>query len=290
MDSDQINESTSESMIDDSVSRSREAHRRHGLAFVASAAAHAIIILALVFLLPEIERPHHDWVLAYLVEFDRPATPGRRGGARDARATSPPASAHDASDLKSQSVISSPKPPHAHRRAARAQAEPERAARQTAALTAAPGTGDAAIAARGEESGVPAKAGTPDSRIEEMAAPPLSLDAHGGAGRGDAATGTGSGSSSAHAEYGQNPVPVYPREARRRAEQGTVLLGVEVAADGSVARVVIVRSSGFDSLDESAIDTVRMRWRFVPARRDGTAVDSWCEVPIRFALTEANAQ
>ena len=36
-----------------------------------------------------------------------------------------------------------------------------------------------------------------------------------------------------------------------------------------------------------ALDTVRARWRFVPAQRDGVGVESWCEVPIRFALTEA---
>ena len=84
--------------------------------------------------------------------------------------------------------------------------------------------------------------------------------------------------------------PEFLLQPRRRAEQGTVLLHVQVAADGSVARVEIAESSGFDALDESAIETVRTRWRFVPARREGNAIESWCEVPIRFALTEANAQ
>jgi protein TonB len=78
-------------------------------------------------------------------------------------------------------------------------------------------------------------------------------------------------------------------EARRRAEQGTVLLLVEVGSDGSVERVEIAHSSSFDELDESAVDTVRTRWRFVPARRDGISIESWVRVPIRFALTEARA-
>ena len=259
-------------MTDDGAARLRDAQRRRGLAFVASAAAHAIILFALVLLLPEIERPHHDWVLAYLVEFDRPA---RGASARDARAGSLPAPAHEASALKSPTVISRPKPPHTRQ--------------QTAAITARPVPGPDVIAAR-KESEVPAKAGTSDSRIEVTAVQPPSLNARAGAGRGDAATGNGAGSSSAHVEYGQNPVPIYPIEARRKAEQGTVLLDVEVDADGSVTRVVIAQSSGFDSLDQSAIETVRTRWRFVPARRDGNAVESWCEVPIRFALTEANAR
>src|ERR1700694_4467471 len=71
----------------DYSARSRDAHRRHSLAFIASVAAHAIILVALVFLLPEIARPHHDWVLAYLVEFDQPGTAGRGAGTGDSRAS-----------------------------------------------------------------------------------------------------------------------------------------------------------------------------------------------------------
>ena len=111
----------------------------------------------------------------------------------------------------------------------------------------------------------------------------------GGGGSGGFGGGDGSGSAFAHVEYGRNPGPVYPVEARRRAQQGTVLLRVQVGIDGSVERVEIAQSSGFDMLDDSAVETVRRRWRFVPARRDGIAVESWCQVPIRFALTEASA-
>ena len=38
-------------------------------------------------------------------------------------------------------------------------------------------------------------------------------------------------------------------------------------------------------LDEAAVSTVRAHWRFIPARRDGVAVESRAEVPIRFRLT-----
>ena len=62
-------------------------------------------------------------------------------------------------------------------------------------------------------------------------------------------------------------------------------LHVLVAIDGSVERIEIAESSGFDDLDRSALDTVRKRWRFVPAKRsDGHPVESWVLVPIRFAL------
>lgn len=64
---------------------------------------------------------------------------------------------------------------------------------------------------------------------------------------------------------------------------------VRVGADGSVERAELAESSGFDALDDAALMTVRRRWRFVPARRGGSPVESWVLVPIRFALTEANA-
>ncbi len=115
---------------------------------------------------------------------------------------------------------------------------------------------------------------------------------HGGAGGGSGSgigAGDGGGMFSAHVEYGRNPGPSYPIEARRRAQQGTVLLRIEVAANGSVERVEIAQSSGFEALDASAVETVRARWRFVAAQRDGVPIESWCLVPIRFALTEARA-
>ncbi len=100
--------------------------------------------------------------------------------------------------------------------------------------------------------------------------------------------GTGAGNSAARAEYGENPVPRYPSVARRRAQQGTVTLRVLVAVDGGIKKVELLQSSGVDSLDDSALETVRTQWRFVPARRDGIAVESWVVVPIRFTLTDVS--
>ena len=107
----------------------------------------------------------------------------------------------------------------------------------------------------------------------------------GGAGSAGAADG-GAGddpNSVAHADYARNPPPIYPASARRRDQQGTVTVRVLIAADGSVERAEVAESSGFDSLDDAALDTVRSRWRFVPARHDGLPVESWVLVPIRFA-------
>ena len=128
------------------------------------------------------------------------------------------------------------------------------------------------------------------------AAPPAAAASGGGGNRGGAgsvgAAHGGAGidpNSIAHADYASNPPPVYPSVARRREQQGTVTVRVLVGADGAVERAEVAESSGFDSLDDAALETVRSRWRFVPARHDGLAVESWVLVPIRFALLEANA-
>jgi len=106
--------------------------------------------------------------------------------------------------------------------------------------------------------------------------------ARGGSGGGDGSGGDGSGG--ARVAYGTNPLPPYPLVARRLGKDGVVLLEVLVAPDGRAADVRMIRSSGFAPLDESAVTTVRERWRFVPARRDGVAVESRVTVPIRFRL------
>lgn len=107
----------------------------------------------------------------------------------------------------------------------------------------------------------------------------------GGGGTGDGSGGDGSGGT--RVAYGANPLPPYPIVARRLGKEGVVLIEVLVAPDGSPADVRLVQSSGFTPLDESAVATVRSRWRFVPARRAGVPVASRVTVPIRFRLDRA---
>jgi periplasmic protein TonB len=80
-----------------------------------------------------------------------------------------------------------------------------------------------------------------------------------------------------------NPAPEYPYAARLRGEYGRVLLRVEVLASGDAGKVLVERSSGYDILDQAAVDSVK-RWRFRPARRNGEPVTASVRVPIRFAL------
>jgi periplasmic protein TonB len=86
------------------------------------------------------------------------------------------------------------------------------------------------------------------------------------------------------ADYLSNPKPPYPAASRRLGETGTVHLRVHVSASGEAMKVQIRKSSGYERLDQSALDTVA-RWRFVPARRGDAAVAAWVVVPIVFELT-----
>lgn len=85
------------------------------------------------------------------------------------------------------------------------------------------------------------------------------------------------------APRGDNPKPVYPFGARRRGEQGRVLLRVTVLPTGAASTVSVAESSGSERLDNSALETVR-QWRFRPAHRAGTPIAAEVTVPIRFQL------
>ncbi|GKW24564.1 hypothetical protein PEC311524_21580 [Pectobacterium carotovorum subsp. carotovorum] len=87
----------------------------------------------------------------------------------------------------------------------------------------------------------------------------------------------------ANADYLHNPSPSYPDVAISRGYEGTVLLNVQVRADGKVQTIRIHQSSGYPSLDEAARDTV-VRWSFVPARRGNQPVSGWVVVPVDFSL------
>lgn len=86
-----------------------------------------------------------------------------------------------------------------------------------------------------------------------------------------------------NADYLHNPRPDYPHQAKRMGWEGRVVLRVEVLSNGSVGAVSVAKSSGHELLDEAALEAVR-HWKFVPAKRDGTAVSSSVNVPLNFNL------
>jgi periplasmic protein TonB len=97
------------------------------------------------------------------------------------------------------------------------------------------------------------------------------------------ARGTGDLTSTAVPRGGYQVRPSYPSSARRLGIQGTSLLRVHVATDGTVSNVVVHESAGHPDLDRAAADAVR-RWRFEPARRGTEAVAMWVLLPVEFHL------
>lgn len=85
------------------------------------------------------------------------------------------------------------------------------------------------------------------------------------------------------ANYLHNPAPEYPQMARRRGEQGRVLIKVLVTSQGDASNVTLEKSSGSNYLDEAAIKAVK-NWKFVPARSNNEAVSGYVTVPINFSL------
>lgn len=87
--------------------------------------------------------------------------------------------------------------------------------------------------------------------------------------------------------YLRNQPPLYPRLARERREQGTVLLEVEVLPSGRCGTMNVLASSGHALLDQAALRAVR-GWVFRPARRWNHAVSCWVEIPITFRLVDGD--
>ncbi|CAG1770798.1 Filamentous hemagglutinin [uncultured bacterium] len=53
--------------------------------------------------------------------------------------------------------------------------------------------------------------------------------------------------------------PRYPSVAKQRGWEGTVRVKIQIAKDGSVTSVSLISSSGYDVLDEAAMDSIRDR-------------------------------
>jgi protein TonB len=79
------------------------------------------------------------------------------------------------------------------------------------------------------------------------------------------------------------PKPAYPGLSRRLAEEGTVWLRIDVMANGQVALIEVIQSSGHRRLDQAALTQLKS-WRFSPAMLDGHATAASLEVPVAFKL------
>lgn len=100
----------------------------------------------------------------------------------------------------------------------------------------------------------------------------------------DATTIEGKSSGSARPDYLKNPEPEYPLQARRRGQEGLVLLNVTVSGSGHAIAITLKESSGYNLLDHAALKAVQA-WIFEPARIGSVGVESKIEVPVRFKLS-----
>ncbi|MGF6345521.1 protein TonB [Variovorax sp. W2I14] len=88
---------------------------------------------------------------------------------------------------------------------------------------------------------------------------------------------------SSNADYLQNPKAVYPAMSKRLGEQGKVIVKVLVGADGLPKSAEIKKSSGFERLDEAAIEYI-MKCRFVPGKVNGVVQAMSYDAPVNYVL------
>jgi len=135
-----------------------------------------------------------------------------------------------------------------------------------------------------------------DEVSSDASSSPNSGSAAGSAAEGkDGGVQTGSGNGTGNIGSGSGGIlrpqilsqvdPIYPEAARQASVSGTVLLKVEILENGRAGDVSVKKSSGNDSLDESAVTAVD-KWRFTPAKEKNTgrAVICYTTVPVVFRL------
>jgi len=81
--------------------------------------------------------------------------------------------------------------------------------------------------------------------------------------------------------------PEYPDEARRRIQDGQVLVLMHVDRSGYACRVTQVQGSGVEGIDDATLKAVR-RWRLVPGMRGGEPVETIYEFAVSFSLEGMN--
>jgi periplasmic protein TonB len=78
-----------------------------------------------------------------------------------------------------------------------------------------------------------------------------------------------------------------PAISERLGESGRVLVNVQVGLNGKPLQVLVVKSSGFERLDDNAIKTV-MQWKFRPGIKNGVPEVMWVEQSVRYDPPKEN--
>jgi periplasmic protein TonB len=80
-----------------------------------------------------------------------------------------------------------------------------------------------------------------------------------------------------------NPKPPYPLISRRLNEEGKVVLNVCVSLSGLVENLKLEKTSGYQRLDDIAIETVK-KWKFIPAKNQDRDINACYLLPVQFIL------
>jgi protein TonB len=88
---------------------------------------------------------------------------------------------------------------------------------------------------------------------------------------------------SSSADYLNNPPPPYPPLSKRLNEQGRVVIRARIEVDGTASQVEVRTSSGYERLDQTALQTAK-HWRYLPGKRAGVPEAMWFNIPIQFVL------
>lgn len=140
-----------------------------------------------------------------------------------------------------------------------------------------------AVQAPAADSSIAAIAAAPAAAAE----PAVAVTVRGG----QAAVGAGEGRHTAGG--GRTPPafiagsrPAYPQAARKARWEGAVVVRIFIEADGTVTAAAVKAGSGYDILDEAAVQAVK-KWRYAPAKEGGVPIASLHDVRVRFSLDEA---
>jgi periplasmic protein TonB len=77
--------------------------------------------------------------------------------------------------------------------------------------------------------------------------------------------------------------PDYPPSMIRAETEGTVSVRVLIGIDGRVKQVEVT-SAASDEFAEATKRQALKKWRFVPGTSDGTPIESWREMTVRFEM------
>ncbi len=77
--------------------------------------------------------------------------------------------------------------------------------------------------------------------------------------------------------------PIYPAISRRMGEEGKLILRVELDENGRIDQARVVDSSGYDRLDNAALEAVK-NWQCRPSIRDGQPTRAVALQPFNFVL------